>query len=193
MEQIILTKDNLDLLKKNYPSLRYNIGDNTIVGEIAFNLIYKDKKIKDGYQIEILLVRGENSILPIVKETDNKIVKMAKRKKIEIGDLHLNSKDGTLCLIIPPKEMQRYPNGFDFQEFLNHIQEHLYWVSFFDRYGFAPWKEQAHGDDGYIELYHEDFSYRKEVKNKLEKSEGRELKRPELRKIIKARTKEKKL
>jgi len=185
MEQIILTKENLDFLKKNHPSLRFNVGDNTVVGTIAFNLIYKGKKIKDNYQIEILLTCGENSILPIVKEIDNKIFKMAKRKNIDIADLHLNSKDGTLCLIIPPKEKKRYPNGFDLQEFLNHIQEHLYWVSFFDRHGHAPWKEQAHGNDGYIELCHEDSCYRKEVKKKLKESQGLELKRAELRRLIK--------
>jgi len=193
MEKVILTNKDLGLLKDNYSSLKINVSNNSIVGSISFDLTYKDKRIKDTYQIEILLTCGENSILPTVKEIDNKIIKMAKRKKIEIDDLHLNSKDGTLCLIIPPKEKLRYPNGFNLQEFLDHIQEHLYWVSYFDRYGVQPWKEQAHGIDGYIELYREDFCYRREVREKLENSQGRKLQRTALRKLIKERIKEKKL
>jgi len=184
MVQIKLTKQELSFLKSEYPDLKFDTGENTISGVLALNCTYKDIPIKAKYNIEFHLEINGASILPRVRETKGKIIKMARRKNINPVDFHLNNIEGEMCLIIPAKEKQRYPHGFDLKEFLLHIEEHLYWISYFDRYEKKPWKDQAHDYDGYIELYHENHSLRSEVKKALETRENRNLSRAELRRII---------
>lgn len=185
MVQIKLTEQELSFLESDYPGLKFDIGENTISGVLALNCSYKNIPIKAKYEIEFHLEINVNRTLPRVREAGGKILKMAKRKNQSTDDFHLNNANGELCLIIPVKEKQRYPNGFNLKEFLKHIEEHLYWVSYFDRYEKKPWKDQAHGYKGYIELYHEDRSLRPEIKKALETKEKRSLTRPEIRRIIK--------
>ena len=192
MVQITLSDKDKAFLRNEYPSLGYDESKNTISGVLALNHTFNEKRIRERYNIELSLVTKGESILPLVRETKGKILRIAKRKKIDPAELHLNNQKGELCLIIPPKEKKRYPNGFNLREFLRHVEEHLYWVSYFDRYEIPPWKEQAHGIDGYIQLYNEDQSYRPEVKKILEKIAKRPLKRNEIRNVIKQRTKKKK-
>lgn len=183
--QIKLTEQEFSFLESEYPNLKFDAGKNTISGVLDLNCSYKDIPIKAKFNIEFHLEINGNSILPRVRETGGKILKMAKRKNLSTDDFHLNNTKGELCLIIPAKEKQRYPNGFNLKEYLMHVEEHLYWISYFDRYEEKPWKDQAHGYDGYIELYHEDRYLRPEVKKALETRENRSLSRPELKRIIK--------
>lgn len=168
MVQIKLTEQEFSFLESEYPDLKLDKGENTISGVLALNCSFNNIPIKAKYDIEFHLEINGNSTLPKVRETGGKILKMAKRKKLSPDDFHLNNKQGELCLIIPAKEKQRYPNGFNLKEYLMHVEEHLYWISYFDRYEEKPWKDQAHGYNGYIELYHEDPSLRSEVKKALE-------------------------
>lgn len=193
MVQIELTDKDMSFLEEHYPSLDFVEDSNIIAGVLYFDLTYKGIKIKDNYHIEIPLHVKGKSILPKVRETKNKILKIAKRKGITKEDLHLNNQQGELCLIIPPKEKIRYPNGFELEKFLYHIEEHLYWISFYERYEKPPWKEQAHGINGYVQLYHEKHSYRPEVKKEVEHNKKRKLTRSEFRDFIKQQTKKKKL
>ncbi len=187
MEQIELSDRDKALLRENYPGLRIIGSENVIRGILVFNLTYIEKTIKGKFNIEFYLSTVGNKILPIVRETNGEILKIAKRKNIDLKALHVNNEEGELCLIIPPKENKRYPSGFDLKEFLHHIEEHLYWVSFYDRFEKPPWKAQAHGDDGYIELYHEDKSFRPDVIEVLQNRAKHKLSRPEIRRIIRNR------
>jgi len=173
MEKIVLSEKELLLLSEIYPTLKYNKDKNTISGKLKFDLTYSSRnetRIKDEYSIEILLYSPDGSYLPIVRETGDKIRKIAVRKKIDIKALHLNSANGKMCIIIPPKEQERYPNGFKLQEYLHHLEEHFYWISYFDRYEKKPWKDQNHSENGYLELFKENrHKYRQDVKLYFEK------------------------
>jgi hypothetical protein len=173
MEKIKLSDKDILLLSINYPTLEYIKDNNTISGVLYFDLTLSSQakiRIKDSYCIEISLYLHDDSCLPTVRETNGKIQQMAARKRIKKEDLHLNSTNGEMCIIIPPKEKERYPNGFQLKEFLYHIEEHLYWVSYFDRYGEKPWKDQNHSDHGYLELFKENrHKYRQCVKLYFEK------------------------
>lgn len=184
-----MTISDLSYLNENYPGMSYVKSKNMISGILAFDLVYNEIRIRDKFHIEFELKPGAESILPVVRETNNRILKIAKRKKIPTADLHLNSDMGELCLIIPPKEKERYPYGFELKEFLRHVEEHLYWVSFYERYEKPPWKEQAHGIRGYVELYDENHSFRPEIKEVVEKVQGKPLSRTEFRKFIKQKRK----
>lgn len=193
MEQIVIIDEDLTFLKEHCPLLNYVEDKNIISGALVFDLTYNNVRIREKFQIEISLTSNNDSILPKVRETKGRILNVAKRKKIPAEDLHLNNHNGELCLIIPLKEKKRYPNGFELKEFIKHVEEHLYWVSFYERYEKPPWKEQAHGLDGYIQLYHEDNSYRPEVKKMIERVLNKSLSRGEFRNLIKRQTKKKKL
>lgn len=153
-----LTNDQVDFLKSEYPNLNYDIGKNAINGILSFDLKFgnEGETIIDEYQIEIELNYVSDLGIPIVRETANRIIEIANNKNIPPADLHLNNQNGEMCIIIPPKTKERYPNGFDLKILLEHIQEHLYWISYYEKYDKAPWKGYGHGELGYLELYLED-------------------------------------
>lgn len=155
MPIIKLSDNDLEHLAQYYPELDYNREKNTIEGVLPFDLVFDKvgENIKDEYEIKIDLNNVCDLGIPIVSEVAGKILGFAKEKGIQYADLHLNNTDGAMCIIIPPKIKERYPNGFDLVELLKHIQEHLYWISYFVKHNKAPWKDQAHGDLGYLELY----------------------------------------
>ena len=188
MEYFELTAEDINYLKNKYPYLIYDKDAHLLNGIIHFDLTYPSNdgiRIKGRFNIEILLVKKEGTILPIVKETRGKIAKIVRRKNLENADLHLNSDNGGMCIIIPPKEKERYPNGFDLKEYLNHIEEHLYWISYFDRYEKPPWKGQAHGEFGYVQLFKEDNKrYKKDVKEFFEKKYKKYMNRQQFNKTM---------
>jgi hypothetical protein len=157
MQVLRLSNQQTDFLSKNYSELSYNHIKNMIVGVLSFDLKYKDKEqIKDNYKIEIDLNQVSNLGMPIVREINGKILRIAEKKGAHFGSLHLNNTGGEMCMILPPKVKEKYPNGFDLKILLEHIEEHLYWISYFGKYDKKPWKEYGHGDLGYYELYLED-------------------------------------
>lgn len=167
MPAIKLSNQEITLLGIEQPELMYDKEMNTISGILSFNLKYSEKgePITDKYHVEIDLNQVSNDGIPIVKETENRILNLANSKRINPADLHLNNSNGEMCIIIPPKAKERYPNGFNLKELLYHLQEHLYWVSYFEKHNKAPWKEYGHGELGYLQLYLEKKElYTEEVK-----------------------------
>lgn len=168
MPIIKLNKHDIKYIENNHSQLTYNHKKNVIEGILSFDLKYEftDKgAIKDQYQILIDLNQVSDLGIPIVKETKGRILKIAERKKLFFGDLHLNNTEGEMCMILPPKIKEKYPTGFDLKILLEHTQEHLYWVSYYERYNEKPWKEYGHEELGYLELYFEDKKlYSEQVK-----------------------------
>lgn len=186
MEQIKLNKEDIDFLRKEYPELDYNETNNTISGNLCFCRSYDEKKICGKYAVEFKLEHGDNSILPKVRETKGKILNIAKRKNKSRADVHLNSHDGELCLIFPLKEKEFYPNGFELKRFLNHLEEHFYWITYFDRYNEKPWEDEPHnGMEALIKSAKENKVYRKNLKAVLESLVYRKLTRSEFRRYLK--------
>jgi len=151
-----LTDEEVVFLKNEYPSLSYDTEKNIITGNLIFNVKYRElETIADTYQIEINLNKVRFGV-PIVREIAGRILDIAARRNIPYSELHLNRLSGEMCIIIPPKAVERYPNGFDLKELLKHLEEHLYWVSYVEKYNKEPWKAYGHGDKGYLELFLED-------------------------------------
>lgn len=186
MEQILISNEDVKLLNAKYPDLQYNEVDNLVVGKMSFCRLYDGIKICCSYFIEFKLERRNSSILPLVRETKGKILSIAKRKKISRADLHLNTDDGVLCLIFPIKEKEYYPNGFELSRFMNHLEEHFYWITFFDRYNKKPWEDEPHGSqEALFKAARENKLYRKDLKISLESEMNRKLTRPEFRRYLK--------
>lgn len=188
MEQIILNEEDFELLSEKSPELTYNKLDNSISGILNLHRSYKEKTIRGKYSIAFKLEYGHGSILPKVRETKGKILSMAKRKMKSKADFHLNSDNGDLCLIFPIKEKEHYPNGFEFERFLNHIETHLYWITYYDRYNEKPWQDEPHNyDEALLRAARENKSFRKELKTEVENREKRKLSRPEFRRYLKSK------
>lgn len=183
-----LTSEQINYLNNNYPTLTYDSINNLIIGALPFNLKYSNNGVTiiDEYQIEIDLNKVSELVIPIVRETKGRIIEIAKNKRISPKDLHINNKNGEMCLIIPPKVRDKYPNGFDLEKLLEHIQEHLYWISYYEKFNHAPWLAYGHGELGYLQLllqdnnkYAKDFklyfnchsraAYRKKVRDLIKK------------------------
>lgn len=124
----------------------YDARDNIITGIVPFNLHYYDEPtIKDSYSIRIDLSRMNNrQELPLVYNPDGRIIRTAHRKHKEKGEFHING-DNTLCLMLPERFSSFYPNGFTIQEFMRHLCNHLYWVSYMELYDKEPWPAEKHG------------------------------------------------
>lgn len=152
---ITLSKKDLQWIQQKYPRLSFNPQKNSLRGLLFFNREYNSTIIEDNYAIEIMLESKENSILPTVKEINQRIKHIAQDLSKSPLDLHLNV-DDTLCLCIKPIEETYFPNGFDIKIFFEQVLEpYLYWVSFYEKFTFPPWDEYAHGKWGYLELYGE--------------------------------------
>jgi len=167
MEIINLTNENIDFLNQKYPSLSFNQEKNTINGVLFIDLTYDilNIKITDNYQIEIDLNKTCEQGIPVVREVNGKIIAIANDKKLSVEDLHLNKINGEMCIIIPPKIKERYPNGFDLAEFLKHIEEHFYWISYYAKYNKKAWPDCGHGEIGYLQLFIENKEkYSEDVK-----------------------------
>ncbi|KAA6324101.1 hypothetical protein EZS27_026529 [termite gut metagenome] len=179
---IKLSDNETSLLRESFPKLNYDVERNIINGILNFNLKYGEtgETIIDEYYIEIDLNHVTPDGIPIIRETEGRILNVAKQRSISSFNLH-SSPDGSMCIIIPPKVKERYPHGFDLKELMKHIQEHLYWISYYEKYDKEPWKAYGHGDKGYIELYLED----KEKYSDVFKNHFKCNSRPELRRKLK--------
>lgn len=166
-----LNEEEQNWLRDNYPMLTYDKEKSIIHGPFFINHRYESKPIiKATFEIEVRLWRMKNrNEYPIVYNPDNKIKKIAQRKQIFHGDLHINV-DGTLCLGLPEKFSEYYPHGFQLQSFVSNLSSFFYWVAYYERHNEAPWPAERHGDDARIEYYIEigDIeSIRKMYKSKL--------------------------
>ncbi len=150
MPVLKLIKQDIDFLESKYPQLTYNHEENVIVGTLSFYLKYDsiEEEIKDKYKIEIDLSQVSDLGLPIVRETNGRILKIAEKKKLPFGDLHINNEEGEMCIILPPKVIEKYPNGFDLKILLEHLEEHFFWISYFEKCDKKPWKSYGHGELG---------------------------------------------
>ncbi len=152
---IILKQEDTEWIKAQYPKLQINQLEKVITGEIDFTRSYEGYEISDSYTIKISLKTSGGSMLPKVYEVSNKIFDIAKRHKMDLIDLHINT-DGSFCTVIQEREHELFAGGFTIQEFMKNAVEHfLFQISYFDKEGKFPWGEYAHGFLGYFELYAE--------------------------------------
>lgn len=168
-----LSEKEQNWLRENYPFLIYNRERSIITGPFSIDHVYNDKpRIKATFQIEVTLWKMKSrKEYPIVFNPDGKIKKIANRKKIFHGDLHLNY-DGSLCLGLPERFNEHYPTGFTLQDMFKNLTSFFYWVAYYERYNVGPWLAERHGNDARVEYYIEKQdveNLRKFYKQKLKK------------------------
>lgn len=175
-----LTEDEIKWLSGAYPQMAYDAEKHIISGIFSINHTFNGVTIKANFEIEVRLWRMyDRNEYPYAYNTDGKIQRIAKRKGMPKQDLHVYN-DNRLCLGLPERFREYYPNGFELPAFFKHLVEHLYWVAYYERYGKAPWKAELHGDDALIDFYieHEDVDnirklFRKKTGNGIAKQKLR--------------------
>ncbi|WP_345986623.1 SEC-C domain-containing protein [Sulfurimonas sp. HSL-1656] len=153
--EIKLSAEDIEWLITQYPKLQIDTFAKTITGDIDFTRSYEGYEISDSYTIQIILEASGNSMLPKVHELSNKIAEMAKRYKMELIDLHINT-DRSFCTVIQDREHELFEDKFTIQEFMKKaLEPFLFAMSYFDKEGRLPWGEYAHGYLGHLELFAE--------------------------------------
>jgi hypothetical protein len=170
MEEVMLTTEDRTWLVENYPDLYFDPEKLLISGEFRFRMYYSEKElgyvinpdssfenkngimIEDVYQIEIDL--SGNTFLPLVQEIGGRILKSKERWGIDkLEDLHIYP-NGILCLCIKTEEQLKMPDGFNLKDFFeNLLIPFFYYQSFFEKFGWEPWKGYSHGSLGILESY----------------------------------------
>ena len=146
-----LTVEEQNWLKDNHPEMIYDAEELTISGPFRLDHSYKGKNIRGTFEIKIDIGKSPSrQEYPAVYNTDGRIQKIANKKKLPLADLHIYG-DNSLCLGLPERFSEYYPEGLTIQKVFEHLSKHLYWVAYFDRYDEAPWAAEKHGDDAKLE------------------------------------------
>lgn len=175
-----LTEDEIEWLNVNQPEMEYDRERSVIKGPFSLCHRFNDITLKATFLIEVRLWMMQNRHeYPLVYNPDGQIQKIAQRKNLPLEDLHIY-KNNCLCLGLPQRFKEYYPNGFEVERFFDHLTEHLYWVAYFERYNKEPWKAERHGDDALVEYYIENNDieglrslYRKYLKRGIAKQKLR--------------------
>lgn len=157
---VILTDKEKDWLKANYSTLTYDQTSNSISGRMDINAHYLDLPvIKDSYYVRIdLSTMKSRNELPNVYNIDRRIINAAKKKGKPTADFHVDGK-GKLCMMFPLKFTKFYPNGFEIESFMAHLNSHLYWVSYFELYDKEPWRGELHGEVALLDYISDSSNY----------------------------------
>jgi hypothetical protein len=148
-------EDNPDLLVKMkseieeaYPNLHFREKNGLVCIKGSFPVIHDDK-ILDRFSIEIIIPRNYPDSVPIVRETEGRIPRIA--------DRHMNEK-GEACLFLPDQRWEAWPKGSSFLSFLQ-VPVHNYFLGqcLFEKEGEWPFGQWGHGIEGILEYYSQIF------------------------------------
>jgi len=141
----ILVKAQYDELSGKYPdlSLEHKDGMWVIKGSLDFYATYEEIKIRESFQVEMLIPKDYPNILPIVKETSGNIPRTFHKYD-----------DDSLCLGAPTdvhKKFSEKPSLLGFVD--NLVIPYLFSFSYHEQHGVMPYGELSHGGKGLIEYY----------------------------------------
>lgn len=135
MESVI--DDNI--LKQNYPDLKYNDEKQEIKGKIHIECLCRDEFIKDDFEIKVQLFKDN---IPKVWEVSNKI-----RKNYP----HLYD-DKRLCLATD-LEQELYLKNYTIIDWIGeYVKKYFVSYIYYTRYGVFPFGEHSHGNKGIYEF-----------------------------------------
>ena len=169
---IQLTQSDIDWVIDRYPNMEYDQNQNEFHGEIYFKRKHRGISIADAYSIKVSFNELDRyTKLPKVFCKTDKIKKIAEAYQIALEDLHINQ-DGSFCLTMEGEQQRYFEDGFTIQEFFkNSLEEFLFQISYFAKYGSFPWGEYAHGYLGYLERYASGSMTLQELFERLSKQE----------------------
>jgi hypothetical protein len=141
----VLVKAHYAELSGQYPDLvlEYKEGTWVIKGSLDFCATYEKIKIKESFQVEILISRKYPEILPIARETGGIIPRTFHRYE-----------DDTLCLGAPSAIKIKFSEKPSLLGFVDNLLiPFLFSFSYWKENGVMPYGELSHGGKGLTEYY----------------------------------------
>jgi len=130
-----------------HPALTFKEVDGRVIVYGVFE-IREGKVLHDKLVIEVELARDSARGIPVVRETGGRIPRTA--------DRHVNTEDGSLCVVLPDAYWYHHTRGLTFADFLDGpLRAHLAGQLLVELGEPWPAGEWGHGINGILEFYFE--------------------------------------
>ena len=130
-----------------FPELRFAVENDLVYVRGSFAVIFEGQ-VLDRYLVELQLARNHPTGLPTVRETGGRIPHYL--------DRHINTVDGTACVLIPDERWRLWPVGASLLKFLTGPLHSFFLAQTMIEEG-EPWPygQWAHGAKGVFQYYRE--------------------------------------
>jgi hypothetical protein len=127
-------------VEEAYPLLHVHVADDTVFVRGTYIVIFEAKEL-DRYVIEVELAKNHPRSLPIVRETEGRIPRVA--------DRHMHPGTGDACVILPVQRWEVWPIGRPLLGFFNGpLHDFFLGQTHFEATGEWPFGEWGHGEKG---------------------------------------------
>lgn len=135
----------------HYPDLELLLtpqGEAVVRGAVRLDHTHAERRVKAKYEIEIHIPRDYPDVPPDVRETGGAIA----------GDFHTFSDTGYLCLGAPVEVRRLFAEDRTLKGFVDGlVVPFLFSHKYRQLYGVMPYGELAHGYNGILDYYNEQF------------------------------------
>lgn len=140
-------KEKVDIIE----NILLNDNSYIVKGWLSFRANFKEIIIRDNFKIELKIPVNFPNELPIVKEIGGRI----NRNK----NNHINvDKGNSLCLGTPIEIALKLRDNISISNFIDKLViRFLYAFSYKEKYGYYPWGERKHGNEGILQSYKDLF------------------------------------
>ncbi len=130
--------------------------DTYISGPLPFYAHYGDREsIASCFDVSLCIDKSYPEVLPVTREIGGAINESYR---------HVND-HGTLCLSVPVEERLIFGEEPSLLGYVNRLLiPYLYGYRYWEKHGTHPFGERAHGEDGVVQFYVEEFGLKDESK-----------------------------
>jgi|ERR1700722_10447062 hypothetical protein len=134
-------------VEAHFPELRFVVENDLVYVRGSLALMFEGQ-VLDRYSVELILARSHPAELPIVRETGGRIPRC--------DDRHINTADGTACVLLPDERWRFWPPGSSLLKFLTGPLRSFFLAQTMVEEG-EPWPfgQWAHGAKGVFQYYRE--------------------------------------
>jgi len=134
-------------VEAHFPELHFVVEDDIVYVRGSFATVFEGKELY-RYSVELQLARNHPAGLPVARETGGRIPRH--------HDRHINTVDGTACVLLPDERWRHWPRGAPLLKFLTGPLHTFFLGQAMVEEG-APWPfgQWAHGAKGVFQFYRE--------------------------------------
>jgi hypothetical protein len=134
-------------VEARFPELRFAVQNDLVCVRGTFGVMFEGQ-VLDRYSVELQLPRNHPNGLPVVRETGGRIPCCENR--------HINTADGTACVLIPDERWRLWPVGAPLLRFLTGPLHSFFLAQSMVEEG-EPWPfgQWEHGPQGVFQYYRE--------------------------------------
>lgn len=134
-------------VEAHFPDLRLVVEGDVVYVRGSFAIMFEGQ-VLDRYSVELKLPPDHPKSLPVIREVGGRIPYRE--------DLHMNSADGTACVLLPDERWRLWPPGAPLLSFLTGALHSFFLAQSLVEAG-EPWPfgQWAHGAKGVFQYYRE--------------------------------------